>query len=82
MANNDNFDLKHGTLEENAACQNYIENITYVKILLKLVKMADFLKKKIDRIFVINLPASLKSYFTLIYVFVITLANISPIWKI
>ncbi len=31
MANNDNFDLKHGALEENAVCQKYIENITYAK---------------------------------------------------
>ncbi len=45
MTNNDNFDLKQGTLQENVVCQNYIENITYVKNLWKLAKMTDFLEK-------------------------------------
>ena len=45
MANNDNFDFKHGTLEENAACQKYTENTAYVKNLRNLAKMADFLEK-------------------------------------
>ena len=57
MANNGNFDLKHGILEENALCQNYIENIAYVKNIWNFAKMADFLGK--IRIFVINLPISM-----------------------
>ncbi len=57
MANNDNFDLKHGALEENAVCQKYIENITYAKTLWKLAKMPDFFGE--IRIFVINLPVSM-----------------------
>ncbi len=43
MANNDSFNLMHGTLEENAVCPNYNENIC--KKYLKFAKMADVLEK-------------------------------------
>ncbi len=55
MANNDNFDLMHGTLEENPVCQNYIE--TDVKNLWKPAKMADFWN--FLGIFVLNHPVSM-----------------------
>ncbi len=69
-------------MEENAVCQNYIENIAYVKNRWKLAKMANFLGK--IKIFVIDLPVSmgnvdLEKLFDIDFRFI--LANIGLIWK-
>ena len=56
MANNDSFDLMHGTLEENDVCQNYIEKIMS-KIFENRQKWPIFFFKFV--IFVINHPISM-----------------------
>ena len=61
MTYNNTVDLMHGTLEENAICQNYIENVTsrhnICQKSLKIGKNGQFFGK--IRIFVINHPVSM-----------------------